>query len=59
MGPYPLSKLNALGLSARKWTKLLIMMLHGHVEGSYLLHSIIMCSRVWTSASPQEQLVGR
>jgi len=29
MGPYPLSKLNASGLSARKWTKLLMMMLHG------------------------------
>jgi len=36
MGSYPLSKLNASGLSARKWMKLLMMMLHGHVEGSYV-----------------------
>jgi len=33
MGPYPLSKLKAPGLSVRKWMKLLMMMLHGHVEG--------------------------
>jgi len=33
MGSYPLSKLNASGLSARKWMKLLMMMLHGHVKG--------------------------
>ena len=59
MGPYPLSKLNALGLSARKWTKLLMMMLHGHVEGLCLSHSLTMCSRVWTSALLQGQLVGR
>ena len=32
--PYPLSKLKAPGLSMRKWTKLLMMMLHGRVEGS-------------------------
>ena len=53
MGPYPLSKLNASGLSARKWTKLLMIMLHGRVEGSCLSHSIMMCSRVCTSALPQ------
>ena len=58
MGPYPLSKLNALGLSARKWTKLLMMMLHGRVEGSCLSHSMMMCSQVCTSALPQGQLVG-
>ena len=46
MGPYPLSKLNALGLSARKWTKLLMMIFRGYVKGSYRLHSITMCSRV-------------
>jgi len=46
MGPYPLSKLNALGLSARKWTKLLMMMLHGHMEGLCLSHFMTMCSRV-------------
>ena len=44
MGPYPLLKLNASGLSARKWTKLLMMMLHSHVEGSCLLHSMTMYS---------------
>ena len=44
MGPYLLSKLNALGLSARKWTKLLMMMLHGHLEGLCLSHSLMMCS---------------
>ena len=59
MGPYPLSKQNASGLSARKCTKLLIMMLQGRVEGSCLSHSMTMCSRVWTSALPQGQLVGR
>jgi len=37
MGPYPLSKLNASGLSARKWMKLLMMMLHGCIEGLCLL----------------------
>jgi len=46
MGPYPLSKLNASGLSTRKWTKLLMMMLHGCMEGSCLSHSMTMCSRV-------------
>ena len=46
MEPYLLSKLNALGLSARKWTKLLMMIFQGCVEGSYRLHSITMCSRV-------------
>ena len=46
MGPYLLSKLNASGLSARKWTKLLMMMLQGHVEGSCLSHSITICSQV-------------
>jgi len=35
MDSYPLSKLKAPGLSARKWTKLLIMMLCGLVEESY------------------------
>ena len=59
MEPYPLSKLNASGLSARKWTKLLMMMLQGRVEGSCLSHSMTMCSWVWTSALPQGQLVGR
>jgi len=44
MGPYPLSKLNALGLSARKWTKLLMMMLHSCIEGLCLLYSITMYS---------------
>ena len=58
MGPYPLSKLNALGLSARKWIKLLMMMLHSRMEGSCLSHSMTMCSRVYTSALPQGQLVG-
>jgi len=38
MGPYLLSKLNASGLSVRKWTKLLMMVLHGRVEGSCLSH---------------------
>jgi len=57
MGPYSLSKLNALGLSARKWTKLLMMIFRGRVEGSYRLHSITMCSRVWMSASPHEHSV--
>jgi len=46
MGPYPLSKLNASGLSARKWIKLLMMMLQEHVEGSCLSHSITICSQV-------------
>ena len=55
----PLSKLNALGLSARKWTKLFMMILHGRVDGSYVSHSMTMCSRVWTSASPHGQLMGR
>ena len=59
MGPYLLSKLNASGLSARKWTKLLMMMLQGRVEGSCLSHSMTMCSQIWTSALPQGQLVGR
>jgi len=57
MGPYPLSKLNALGLSARKWTKLLMMIFQGRVKGSYRLHSITMCLRVWMSASPHEYSV--
>ena len=59
MGPYPLSKLNMPGLSARKCMKLLMMMLHGLVEGSCKLHSMTMCSWVWTLASPHGQLVGR
>jgi len=46
MGPYPLSKLKAPGLSARKWMKLLMMMLHGLVEGSYKSHPMTMCSQV-------------
>ena len=44
--PYPLSKLNTSGLSARKWMKLLMMMLHGRMEGSCLSHSMTMCSWV-------------
>ena len=59
MGPYSLSKLNISGLSARKWTKLLMMMLHGRMEGSCLLHSMTMYSQVWTLALPQGQLVQR
>ena len=46
MGPYSLSKLNASGLSAKKWTKLLMMILHGHMEGLCLLYSMTMYSRV-------------
>ena len=46
MGPYPLSKLNAPGLSARKWTKLLMMMLHSCMEESCMSHSMMMCSWV-------------
>jgi len=55
---HPLSKLNAPGLFTRKWTKLLMMMLYGCVEG-YRLHSMTMCSWVWISALPHKQLVGR
>ena len=44
IGPYLLSKLNASGLSTRKWMKLLMIMLHGHVEGLCLSHSMTMCS---------------
>ena len=55
----PLSKLNMLGLSTRKWTKLFMMMLYGHVEGSCISHSMTMCSRVWISASLHRQLVER
>ena len=58
-GLYPLSKLNAPGLSARKWTKPMMMMMHGRVDGSCKSHSMTMCSQVWTSASPHRQLVGR
>ena len=59
MGLHPLSKLNAPGLSVRKCMKLLMMMLHGRVEGSCKSHSMTMCSQVWTSALPHRQLVGR
>ena len=59
MGPHLLSKLNAFGLSTRKWTKLLMTILHGRVEGSYRLHSMTMCSRVWISALLHMQLIGR
>ena len=44
MDSYPLPKLKAPGLSARKWMKLLMMVLHSLVERSYKLHSIMMCS---------------
>jgi len=44
MDSYPLLKLKTPRLSMRKWTKLLMMVLHGLVEGSYKLHSIMMCS---------------
>jgi len=44
MDSYLLSKLKAPGLSARKWTKLLIMMLCGLVEESYKSHSMTMYS---------------
>ena len=46
IGPYLLSKLNASGLFTRKWIKLLMIMLHGHMEGSYLSYSMTMCSQV-------------
>ena len=46
IGSYLLSKLNASGLFTRKWIKLLMIILHGHVEGSCLLHSMTMCSQV-------------
>ena len=36
-----------------------MMILHGCVDGSYVLHSITICSRVWTSASPHGQLMRR
>jgi len=58
MRSHPLSKLNVPGLSMRKWTKLLMMMLHGRVE-EYRLHSMTMCLRVWISALLHKQLVGR
>ena len=41
-----LSKLNALGLSTRKWTKLFMMILHGCVDGLCVSHSITICSHV-------------
>ena len=59
MGLYLLSKLNAPRLSTRKYMKLLMMILHSWVEGSYKSHSITMCSWVWTLALPHGQLVGR
>ena len=59
MRSQPLSKLNVLGLSTRKWTKLFMIMLHGCVEGSCISYSMTICSRVWISASPHGQLIGR
>jgi len=57
--PDLLLKLNIPGLSVRKCMKLLIMILHGLVEGLYKSHSMIMCSWNWTLALLHEQLVGR
>jgi len=42
-GGQPLSKLKADGLSARKWTKLLMTMLHGLVDCLCRSHCMTMC----------------
>jgi len=59
MRSYLLSKLNMPRLSMRKWTKLLMMMLHRCVEGLYRSYSLMMYSWVWISVLPHEQLVER
>ena len=47
------------GLSARKWIKLLIMILHGCIKGLCKSHSMTMYLYVWISALLHRQLVGR
>jgi len=56
---YPLSKLNAVGLSCRKWTKLFRHPLIGRVVGSCRLQCRTICSRVCTSAWPHGQLLNK
>jgi len=53
---HPLSKLNAIGLFTRKWTKLLMIILHGLVEGLCDPHCMTICLRVCSSAWLQGQL---
>ena len=53
----PLLKQKAKGLLLKKWTKLLMTMLHGLVE-LYRGQCITMCSCIYSSAWPQGQLRG-